>query len=48
MAECVLGLGIETRPGARVGLALEAGIGGGVRVAVGLRRRWLHRPGRPR
>ncbi|MFN8646919.1 MAG: hypothetical protein U0104_09155 [Gemmatimonadales bacterium] len=46
--DLVLGLGIETRPGARVGLALEAGIGGGVRVAVGLRRRWLHRPGRPR
>lgn len=46
--DLVLGLGLETRPGGRLGLAVEAGVGGGVRLAVGLRRRWLHGPRRPR
>ncbi len=46
--DLVLGLGMETSPGGRLGLTIEAGVGGGVRLAVGLRRRWLHRPGRPR
>lgn len=41
-----LGLGVETRPGGASGWMLEAGVGGGLRVAVGWRRRWLHRPGR--
>jgi hypothetical protein len=37
----VLGLGVESRPGARSGWALEAGIGGGLRIAAGYRwRRW--------
>ncbi len=42
----VLGLGLEGRPGARTGWHLEAGIGGGARVAVGWRWRWL-RPSGP-
>lgn len=46
--DLVLGVGMETRPGGRLGLAVEVGVGGGVRVAIGIRRRWLHRPGRPR
>ena len=33
---------------AGLGLVVEAGVGGGVRLAVGLRRRWLHGPRRPR
>ncbi|HSE67529.1 MAG TPA: hypothetical protein VLB12_11110 [Gemmatimonadales bacterium] len=37
----VLGLGVESRPGARSGWALEAGIGGGLRIAVGYRWRRL-------
>ena len=37
----VLGLGLEARPGARDGWALEAGIGGGLRIAAGYRWRRL-------
>lgn len=36
----VLGLGLETAPRARSGWAIEAGVGGGVRLTVGWRRRW--------
>ncbi len=36
----VMGLGLETASGRRSGWALEAGVGGGVRLAVGWRRRW--------
>lgn len=37
----VLALGLEARPGARAGWFVEAGVGGGVRVALGFRwRRW--------
>ena len=39
----VLTLGIEARPGARSGWFLEAGIGGGARVAAGLRWRRIPR-----
>ncbi len=38
----VLILGIEERPGARRGWAFEAGVGGGVRIALGYR--WRHLP----
>ena len=37
----VLGLGMESRPGTRSGWALEAGIGGGLRIAAGYRWRRL-------
>ncbi len=37
----VLTLGVETRPGASAGWFLEAGVGGGARVALGFRRRWM-------
>jgi hypothetical protein len=37
----VLTLGIEERPRASSGWALEAGIGGGVRVGLGYRWRWF-------
>jgi hypothetical protein len=37
----VLTLGVEERPRANSGWALEAGIGGGVRVALGYRWRWF-------
>jgi hypothetical protein len=40
----VLGLGVESRPGAASGWALEAGVGGGFRVAVGYRWRRLGAP----
>ena len=40
----VLLLGAETRPGAASGWFAEAGVGGGVRVAVGFRQRWMRRP----
>ena len=37
----VLTLGLETRPGGRSGWFVEAGVGGGVRLAAGVRwRRW--------
>lgn len=37
----LLGLGLEARPGARAGWFVEAGVGGGVRLAAGFRwRRW--------
>ncbi len=42
----VLGLGLEGRPGAASGWHLEAGIGGGARVAVGWRWRRLRPAGR--
>jgi len=34
-------LGLETDPGATRGLVLEAGLGGGVRLALGWRARWF-------
>lgn len=37
----VLTLGVEGRPGGSSGWALEAGVGGGVRIAVGYRWRWM-------
>jgi len=37
----VLTLGVESRPGAATGWFAEAGVGGGVRGAVGIRRRWF-------
>jgi hypothetical protein len=37
----VLVLGLENRPRGRSGWALEAGIGGGIRVAIGYRWRWF-------
>jgi hypothetical protein len=42
----VLGIGVETAPGGKSGWMVEGGVGGGVRVALGWRRRWLHRPQR--
>ena len=41
----VLTLGVEARPGAKSGWAFEAGVGGGVRLALGYRWRWF--PGTP-
>jgi hypothetical protein len=41
----VLGLGMEGAPGGRSGWHLEAGIGGGMRIAVGWRWRWLRAGG---
>jgi hypothetical protein len=38
----VLTLGLEARPGGRSGWFVEAGVGGGVRLAAGVR--WRHRP----
>ena len=43
----VLGLGLERAPRAGAGWAIEAGVGGGVRLAVGWRWRWLTPPGGP-
>jgi hypothetical protein len=37
----VLAAGIEDRPGARSGWFLEAGVGGGARLAAGYRWRWF-------
>ena len=37
----VLTLGLETRPGTSAGWFLEAGVGGGARLAMGWRRRWF-------
>lgn len=37
----VLSAGLEARPAAGSGWAVEAGIGGGVRLALGYRWRWL-------
>lgn len=39
----VLAMGVEGRPGARAGWTLEAGVGGGARLAAGYRRRWGRR-----
>jgi hypothetical protein len=36
----VLGAGLESAPGRRSGWAVEAGVGGGVRLAAGWRWRW--------
>lgn len=43
----VLTVGMEARPGAEAGWGAELGIGGGVRVALGYRWRWL-RPAKAR
>jgi hypothetical protein len=45
-AYVVLVAGLESAPGARSGWALELGVGGGIRVAAGWRRRWFP-PGWP-
>jgi hypothetical protein len=37
----VLTLGLEERPGARSGWFVEAGVGGGARLAAGYRWRWF-------
>ena len=37
----VLGLGLERSPGGSSGWAIEAGVGGGARISVGWRWRWL-------
>ena len=42
----MLGLGVETAPGGRSGLMIEAGVGGGARISIGWRRRWLWAPSR--
>ncbi len=42
----VLTLGAETRPGTSSGWFVEAGLGGGARLAAGFRHRWLP-PGWP-
>lgn len=43
----VLGVGVESAPGGRSGWMLEGGVGGGFRLSVGWRRRWLHRSAPP-
>jgi hypothetical protein len=40
----VVGLGLERTPGGGSGWAVEAGVGGGARIAVGWRWRWLSAP----
>ena len=40
----VLGLGVESAPGNRSGWILEGGVGGGARLSLGWRHRWLARP----
>jgi hypothetical protein len=40
----MLGLGVESAPGNRSGWILEGGVGGGARISIGWRRRWLTRP----
>jgi hypothetical protein len=42
----VLTLGVETRPGMPSGWFVEAGLGGGTRLAAGFRHRWMP-PGWP-
>jgi hypothetical protein len=37
----MVGLGLESAPGGRDGWALEAGVGGGARLAAGYRWRWF-------
>lgn len=39
--DLVLGLGVETSPFGAWGVAAEAGVGGGARLVLGIRRRWL-------
>jgi hypothetical protein len=46
-AYLVAGIGAEKSPGGRSGWVVEAGVGGGARLAVGWRWRWLARPGSP-
>lgn len=41
----VLGVGVERAPGLGSGWHVEAGIGGGMRIAAGWRWRWLHSQG---
>ena len=43
----VLAVGLEDRPGAAAGWDVELGVGGGVRVVVGYRWRWLRAAGVP-
>ena len=43
----VIGLGLEWAPGGRSGWMLEGGVGGGLRLSVGWRLRWLHRSAPP-
>jgi hypothetical protein len=43
----VLAAGLEERPAARSGWAMELGVGGGVRVALGYRWRWFRMPATP-
>lgn len=43
-AYLVAGIGVETSPGGRSGWLVEAGVGGGARLAIGWRRRWWARP----
>ena len=40
-ADLVLGLGVETAPAGPWGVALEGGVGGGARLLIAIRRRWL-------
>ncbi len=42
--DLVLGVGVETRPYGRWGVTVEAGVGGGARFQIGVRRRWLRPP----
>ena len=43
----VLTVGMEHRPGAASGWAAEVGLGGGLRVGLGYRWRWLRQAGLP-
>jgi hypothetical protein len=43
----VLTIGVEQRPGAGAGWVAEAGVGGGVRLLLGYRWRWLGRAALP-
>lgn len=43
----VAGVGVESAPGGRSGWMLEGGVGGGFRLSIGWRRRWLHRSAPP-
>jgi hypothetical protein len=43
----VAGVGMESAPGGGSGWLLECGVGGGFRLTIGWRRRWLHRSAPP-
>ncbi|MGH7509502.1 MAG: hypothetical protein ACREMZ_08525 [Gemmatimonadales bacterium] len=43
----VLSLGLEGQPAGRSGWAVEVGVGGGARLAVAYRWRWIRHPGIP-